>query len=640
MSLKNIIITGSIGSIPTQSYGQKMYVSSTDEQSFPIESFTGSSGGSTPDFYGEYATTNLFVNITQSWSASINTPAGIVSSIHDTQEEFINGEYSGSTLIVSHQDLINEADSEYNEYGDSNVVLNNVETNQSSSFYRQVNYDTGELTPTNFQQIISQSAEFAEVNDYNYASRANVLPRYNGVKVTQQNENVWTNGDVSFGKKPNVQVLSTYFAYFDSIITTTPVLINKSTVRILYLIDEDGNTLSPTISSSYYYNLIDNFTSGEKLNIILNSTSGSLQTVDNIPILRSGAIPIAIIASQTGSSENVQSTMSFGTSGSRVPNYNSLFGNIGSYTQSIQTGSQDQLLFSDTIFANSMALTSNIIRPTANSFYTKIAFYIDFSGITITQVKPGAPSNTIPLTISISESLDGGTTYPNTLVLPSVNVTYPSSSATFTSNFFFPNSDRRYKIFAHNQSEYFNITLNEAQVRIIQNPLPQINVLSSSAYFTTSSANILVASTSMSQVYFPDLPYTQIINSTNFSSSGYQYFAPFQISPGDQIRFEGDEFQTYNISSIVPQRSSSRMQMTLDRNVESGTNVTSFLIKRYEPNPMWVTIDSNLEGYNNGFEGFILYYGGGFILPQHANNALMDNFNKNIELLKTNGLIV
>ena len=633
MSLKNIIITGSIGSIPTQSYGQKMYVSSTDEQSFPIESFTGSSGGSTPDFYGEYATTNLFVNITQSWSASINTPAGIVSSIHDTQEEFINGEYSGSTLIVSHQDLINEADSEYNEYGDSNVVLNNVETNQSSSFYRQVNYDTGELTPTNFQQIISQSAEFAEVNDYNYASRANVLPRYNGVKVTQQNENVWTDGDVSFGKKPNVQVLSTYFAYFDMIVTTSPILIDKSTVRISYLIDEDGNTLSPTISSSYYYNLIDNFTSGEKLNIILGSTSGSLQTVDNIPILRSGAIPVAIIASQTGSSENVQSTMSFGISGSKASNFNSLFGN--DTIQTIASGSQDQLILASSFYTNNMALTSNTIRPTANSFTTKIAFYINFKGITITQVKLGAPSNTIPLTISISESLDGGSTYPNTLVLPSVNVTYPSSDATFTSNFFFPNADRRYKIFAYNQSEYFDVLLDEAQIRIIQNPLPQINVLSSSAYFTTSSANILVASTSMSQVYFPDLPYNQ-----SYISSTNQSFVPFEIFPGDQIRFEGDEFQTYNISSVVPQRFNTRMQIILDRNIESGTNVTSFLIKRYEPNPMWVTIDSNLEGYENGLGGFILYYGGGFILPQHANNALMNNFNKNIELLKTNGLIV
>ena len=37
MALQDITITGSIGTYPTLSYGQKMYVSSTDEQSFPIE---------------------------------------------------------------------------------------------------------------------------------------------------------------------------------------------------------------------------------------------------------------------------------------------------------------------------------------------------------------------------------------------------------------------------------------------------------------------------------------------------------------------------------------------------------------------------------------------------------------------------
>ena len=42
MSLQDITITGSIGSIATQSYGQRTYISSTDEQSFPIEEITGS----------------------------------------------------------------------------------------------------------------------------------------------------------------------------------------------------------------------------------------------------------------------------------------------------------------------------------------------------------------------------------------------------------------------------------------------------------------------------------------------------------------------------------------------------------------------------------------------------------------------
>ena len=43
MSLKDITITGSIGTYPTLSYGQKEYISSTDQQSFPIEKITGSS---------------------------------------------------------------------------------------------------------------------------------------------------------------------------------------------------------------------------------------------------------------------------------------------------------------------------------------------------------------------------------------------------------------------------------------------------------------------------------------------------------------------------------------------------------------------------------------------------------------------
>ena len=108
MALKDITITGSIGSYPTLSYGQKTYISSTDEQSFPIEQFTGSSGGATPNFNGQYSTTDLFVNVTQSWNGSIDTQVGIVDFTHNTQEEFINGEYSGSGIEVTHQRLIGE----------------------------------------------------------------------------------------------------------------------------------------------------------------------------------------------------------------------------------------------------------------------------------------------------------------------------------------------------------------------------------------------------------------------------------------------------------------------------------------------------------------------------------------------------
>jgi hypothetical protein len=108
MALQDITITGSINSIPTQSYGQKTYLSSTDDQSFPLEQITGSNGGALPNFNGQYSTTDLFVNITQSWVVTTDTKVGLVTSVHDTQDEFINGEYSGSDLTVTTQRLTDE----------------------------------------------------------------------------------------------------------------------------------------------------------------------------------------------------------------------------------------------------------------------------------------------------------------------------------------------------------------------------------------------------------------------------------------------------------------------------------------------------------------------------------------------------
>jgi hypothetical protein len=140
MPLKNIILTGSIGSIPTQSYGQKMYLSSTEQQSFPIERITGSSGGTFQNFnssVGLHTGTELFINVTQSYSESINTIAGIRTFIHDTQEEFINGEFSGSNLMVADQRLIDE---DCVEFLNVNTTLVNYKTYfyySSASLYNE-----------------------------------------------------------------------------------------------------------------------------------------------------------------------------------------------------------------------------------------------------------------------------------------------------------------------------------------------------------------------------------------------------------------------------------------------------------------------------------------------------------------------
>lgn len=122
--MKNILLSGSISSHSSKSYGQRIYVSSNQEQSFPLEKISGSSAGSVPDLGGNISSINLFVNISQSWSGSINTPQGIVQFINNTQEEFINGEYSGSSLVVADQRL-----------NDCNLSINNSINNYEYFFY-------------------------------------------------------------------------------------------------------------------------------------------------------------------------------------------------------------------------------------------------------------------------------------------------------------------------------------------------------------------------------------------------------------------------------------------------------------------------------------------------------------------------
>lgn len=139
MALKDITITGSINSYPTLSYGQKTYIASTDEQSFPIEHITGSAGGATPDFNGQVATTNLFVNITQSWPGSNDTPLGLVDFVHDTEEEFINGEYSGSAIQVADQRLIDEDCIQY-------LTPSTIPTNFKLYFYNTPTFPLGKIS--------------------------------------------------------------------------------------------------------------------------------------------------------------------------------------------------------------------------------------------------------------------------------------------------------------------------------------------------------------------------------------------------------------------------------------------------------------------------------------------------------------
>jgi len=103
--------TGSIGQIPGLLDGQRIYTASNAYESFPIESITGSQGGTLPNLVNNTNyTVNQFVNVTQSWGGTNITPFGFETFVQDDTREFFNGEFSGSNLVVTTQSLNTECD--------------------------------------------------------------------------------------------------------------------------------------------------------------------------------------------------------------------------------------------------------------------------------------------------------------------------------------------------------------------------------------------------------------------------------------------------------------------------------------------------------------------------------------------------
>jgi hypothetical protein len=175
MALKNIIITGSIGTYPTLSYGQKMYVSSTDEESFPIEEVIGSNGGSLPNLFGQTSSVDLYVNIDQKWSGYNDTQAGLVAFTQSFQNEFVNGEFSGSVLTVSRGNLndpecvefleVNTTEINYDPFLYYTIIDNSTSIPQIDSTFTTTAFLDPDTSPNNGEIFILNTRLKTNISD-------------------------------------------------------------------------------------------------------------------------------------------------------------------------------------------------------------------------------------------------------------------------------------------------------------------------------------------------------------------------------------------------------------------------------------------------------------------------------------------
>ena len=174
-----------------------------DYQPGTIENFDGGAGG-------VFNTFNTVTNTSQSWYETIPTISGSVIVLHNSQDEFYDGEFSGSTLVVTTQSLaqaypLENIGSYYKQvhyYGTSsvddlnieNVFLNNITAPKDGEilFYNDPAILFG--SPS-YQLFITKYLKIAKT-DCSGSNNTNVLGNINKAVIYNDNVGTYVNYDL------------------------------------------------------------------------------------------------------------------------------------------------------------------------------------------------------------------------------------------------------------------------------------------------------------------------------------------------------------------------------------------------------------------------------------------------------------
>ena len=149
---------------------------------------------------------------------------------------------------------------------DCHALINDIQDNRLNPFIQEVEYNTGQLVPTNITAISSESAVKIAIPESNYTALKSINSRYLGSKIQSEKINEWTpngswgNNIGTFGKTPSINSLSNTIFEFDfanaspyTSQNTTPYLPNIGTInmRKIYEVSTPSSvkTIDPLKSS-------------------------------------------------------------------------------------------------------------------------------------------------------------------------------------------------------------------------------------------------------------------------------------------------------------------------------------------------------------------------------------------------------
>ena len=161
---------------------------------------------------------------------------------------------------------------------DCNPFVGNALTSPTNNLVMDVDYGTGTLTPSNLDQILNLTAKKSEIPSSHYSTFSNKTIRYSGSKVISERYNKFTEGfdEGTYGKTPTIEINKAYSGYFNRIYDPYPVINQKSSFEIKYIIDENGNASQPRIGDYSFFNLEGSLSEGENARIAVTDKESEI----------------------------------------------------------------------------------------------------------------------------------------------------------------------------------------------------------------------------------------------------------------------------------------------------------------------------------------------------------------------------
>jgi len=474
--------------------------------------------------------------------------------------------------------------------------------------------------------------------------------------------NTPTTDDSGYGSLSAAEKNQTYFAYFSSVGSTTPEIIDQTSYFIKYLIDAQGNVVAPQPNSIDLINMLQNFEPGKIVNVTsLEGTTLFSTLLGTKQITNVGKIE-TLMTTETGSSKMAYvNTMSYASGPGGVSEETAYNYAFHSY-RSANIFSQD--ISGLNIPNNFVPLPCNTDPLDVGGNYNNTNFQYTFPNDTTSQGTLvrfvgkvvgrmiDNPLNQNTIFIRITKSTDGGVTWNvipnvegqiarNTLIgigygnVKSISYTTPYmnfntgdkvrveialSNGDFNSRVeFIPTA-------GENKTEFYN-GQDYTAINQIYTPYWSIGT------YTTSSNEPTMITASAGLTGINQSQYSQIIPTASALFGFNDIYLPFTPQPGDFIRFEYNPSKVHTIYENTL-TDNGNMALKIVPSVPTGSILDHFCIYRVNPNAGNQIILNIAKP--TGSTGQPLT---GFIKPQYMSKELEDNFTTIVQKLAAEGLL-